>query len=88
MQVLVNSDGTEDGTLLKLLGRCMTPSGSFVWCAQMDRSNDHAVGKRLFRIWLCMPLRQAEDINARYDFSHECLVHPEMAFTGWMQWRV
>ena len=27
MQVLVNSDGTEDGTLLKLLGRCMTPSG-------------------------------------------------------------
>ena len=28
IQVLVNSDGTEDGTLLKLLGRCMTPSGS------------------------------------------------------------
>jgi len=26
-QVLINSDGTEDGTLLKLLGRCMTPSG-------------------------------------------------------------
>jgi len=27
IQVLVNSDGTEAGTLLKLLGRCMTPSG-------------------------------------------------------------
>lgn len=66
MQVLVNSDGTEDGTLLKLLGRCMTPSGSFVRCARMDFSDDHAIGKRLFRIWLCMPLRQPEDIAARY----------------------
>ena len=26
-QVLVNSEGTDDGTLLKLLSRCVTPSG-------------------------------------------------------------
>jgi len=24
-------------------------------------------GKRLFRIWLCMPLRDVKDINARLD---------------------
>lgn len=48
-QVLQNNEGTEEGTLLKLLGRCITPSG-----------------KRLFRIWLCMPLREVADINARY----------------------
>ncbi|EUC65440.1 DNA mismatch repair protein MSH6, partial [Rhizoctonia solani AG-3 Rhs1AP] len=27
IEVLLNSDGTEDGTLLKLLGRCVTPFG-------------------------------------------------------------
>jgi DNA mismatch repair protein MSH6 len=48
IEVLLNSDGTEDGTLLKLLGRCVTPAG-----------------KRLFRIWLCMPLREVSAINAR-----------------------
>src|ERR1700722_16117769 len=26
----------------------------------------HSSGKRLFRIWLCMPLREISDINARY----------------------
>jgi len=26
-QVLMNSDGNEDGTLLKLIGRCVTPFG-------------------------------------------------------------
>ncbi|KAI0792522.1 DNA mismatch repair protein Msh6 [Abortiporus biennis] len=50
IEVLVNSEGTEDGSLLKLLSRCVTPSG-----------------KRLFRIWLCMPLREVADINARLD---------------------
>ena len=28
-QVLQNSEGTEEGTLLKLLSRCITPSGTF-----------------------------------------------------------
>ncbi|KAI0077327.1 DNA mismatch repair protein Msh6 [Panus rudis PR-1116 ss-1] len=50
IEVLVNSEGTEDGTLLKLLNQCITPSG-----------------KRLFRIWLCMPLREVSDINTRLD---------------------
>lgn len=30
IEVLVNSEGTEEGTLLKLLGRCITPFGMFV----------------------------------------------------------
>ncbi|EIM88849.1 DNA mismatch repair protein Msh6 [Stereum hirsutum FP-91666 SS1] len=50
IEVLVNNEGTEEGSLLELLGRCVTP-----------------FGKRLFRIWLCMPLREIKDINARLD---------------------
>ncbi|KAF7798458.1 hypothetical protein EIP86_009679 [Pleurotus ostreatoroseus] len=59
IEVLVNSEGTDDGTLLKLLGRCITPSG-----------------KRLFRIWLCMPLREIADINARLDAVQDLIDHP------------
>ncbi|KAH9933798.1 uncharacterized protein B0H18DRAFT_1082925 [Fomitopsis serialis] len=58
IEVLVNSEGTEDGSLLKLLSRCITPSG-----------------KRLFRIWLCMPLREVADINARLDAVQDLLDH-------------
>lgn len=29
LEILVNGDGTEVGTLLKLLQRCITPSGWF-----------------------------------------------------------
>ncbi|KAI8976662.1 DNA mismatch repair protein Msh6 [Trametes punicea] len=59
IEVLQNSEGTEEGTLLKLLGRCITPSG-----------------KRLFRIWLCMPLKEVADINARLDAVQDLLDHP------------
>ncbi|KAM5536095.1 hypothetical protein V8D89_010194 [Ganoderma adspersum] len=59
IEVLQNSEGTEEGTLLKLLSRCVTPSG-----------------KRLFRIWLCMPLREVADINARLDAVQDLLDHP------------
>ncbi|TIB87108.1 DNA mismatch repair protein Msh6 [Wallemia mellicola] len=48
IEVLVNSEGGEDDTLLKLLNRCTTP-----------------FGKRLFRIWLCTPLRSSKAINER-----------------------
>ncbi|KAI0642601.1 DNA mismatch repair protein Msh6 [Trametes meyenii] len=67
VEVLQNSEGTEEGTLLKLLGRCITPSG-----------------KRLFRIWLCMPLREVSDISARLDAVQDLLDHPtfEADFTG------
>ncbi|PCH35419.1 DNA mismatch repair protein Msh6 [Wolfiporia cocos MD-104 SS10] len=66
LEVLVNSEGTEEGSLLKLLSRCITPSG-----------------KRLFRIWLCMPLREVSDINARLDAVQDILNHPtfEQEFT-------
>ncbi|EPS94078.1 hypothetical protein FOMPIDRAFT_1170017 [Fomitopsis schrenkii] len=57
-RVLVNSEGTEDGSLCKLLSRCITPSG-----------------KRLFRIWLCMALREVADINARLDAVQDLLDH-------------
>lgn len=66
IEVLLNNEGTEDGSLFKLLGRCITP-----------------FGKRLFRIWLCMPLRQISDINARLDAVQDLLDHPtfEAEFT-------
>ncbi|CAK5264723.1 unnamed protein product [Mycena citricolor] len=50
IEVLLNNEGTEEGTLLKLLNRAVTP-----------------FGKRLFRIWLCVPLKEISDINARLD---------------------
>ena len=28
IEILLNNEGTEEGSLLKLLGRCITPSGS------------------------------------------------------------
>ncbi|KAJ4482025.1 muts domain V-domain-containing protein [Lentinula aciculospora] len=59
IEVLLNNEGTEDGSLLKLLGRCVTP-----------------FGKRLFRIWLCMPLRQIAAINARLDAVQDLMDHP------------
>ena len=37
---------------------------------------DTLVGKRLFRIWLCMPLREVADINARLDAVQDLLDHP------------
>lgn len=34
-------------------------------------------GKRLFRVWLCHPLRDAEAINARLDAVEEIMNHSE-----------
>ena len=45
-----NYDGTDTGSLYKLLMRCFTP-----------------FGKRLFKRWLCHPLRHADIINQRLD---------------------
>ncbi|TFK72470.1 DNA mismatch repair protein Msh6 [Pluteus cervinus] len=59
IEVILNSEGTEEGSLLKLLNRCITP-----------------FGKRLFRIWLCMPLRNVSDINARLDAVEELMNNP------------
>ncbi|KAF8694706.1 hypothetical protein AX14_001931 [Amanita brunnescens Koide BX004] len=66
LEILLNNEGTENGTLLKLLNRCMTPSG-----------------KRLFRMWLCMPLREIPAINARLDAVQDIMNHPtfEASFT-------
>ncbi|KAG6861406.1 hypothetical protein C0995_000535 [Termitomyces sp. Mi166 len=59
IEVLLNNEGTEEGSLLKLLSRCVTP-----------------FGKRLFRIWVCMPLRQISDISARLDAVQDLIDHP------------
>ncbi|KAI0295767.1 muts domain V-domain-containing protein [Russula brevipes] len=59
IEVLLNSEGTEEGSLLQLLSRCVTP-----------------FGKRLFRIWLCVPLRDVADINARLDAVEDLMNHP------------
>ena len=50
IEVLQNSHGTDEGTLLRMLNRCVTP-----------------YGRRLFKQWLCAPLKSARDINARLD---------------------
>ncbi|KAG8973234.1 DNA mismatch repair protein msh6 [Tulasnella sp. 425] len=59
VEVLQNSEGTDEGSLLRLLSRCVTP-----------------FGKRLFRIWLCMPLREVSAINARLDAVEDLLDAP------------
>ncbi|KAI6019884.1 muts domain V-domain-containing protein [Pisolithus orientalis] len=66
LEVLQNNEGTDEGTLHKLLSRCITP-----------------FGKRLFRIWLCVPLRDVADINNRLDAVKDLIDHPtfEARFT-------
>ncbi|KAF9225721.1 DNA mismatch repair protein Msh6 [Gyrodon lividus] len=67
IEVLQNNEGTDEGSLHKLLSRCITP-----------------FGKRLFRIWLCVPLRDVSDINNRLDAVQELIDHAtfEEAFTN------
>ncbi|KAH8919876.1 hypothetical protein BT69DRAFT_1336919 [Atractiella rhizophila] len=50
IEVLTNSLGGEDGSLLRIFTKCATP-----------------FGKRLFRKWLCAPLRDVAAINDRLD---------------------
>lgn len=65
-QVLLNSDGTEDGTLHHLLGRCITPYGEhYNYYFSKGRWLTKHTGKRLFRIWLCNPLCDIGAINDR-----------------------
>ncbi|EAU89431.2 DNA mismatch repair protein msh6 [Coprinopsis cinerea okayama7 len=59
LEILLNNEGSEDGSLFHLLRRCITP-----------------FGKRLFRIWLCMPLREVSAINARLDAVEDIMKHP------------
>lgn len=59
----MNNEGGEQGTLLNLLQRCLTP-----------------FGKRLFRIWLTSPLREAAAINDRLDAVDDLMANP--TFTG------
>ncbi|KAG0378622.1 DNA mismatch repair protein msh6 [Mortierella sp. AD032] len=54
-----NSDGSESGTVLRLLNRCVTP-----------------FGKRLFRRWLCHPLRSSSAIGARLDAVEDLMRVP------------
>jgi DNA mismatch repair protein MSH6 len=63
MEVLMNNEGSEEGTLLQLLQRCSTP-----------------FGKRLFRIWLTSPLKDAAAINQRLDAVDDLMSSP--TFTG------
>ncbi|KAG0220391.1 DNA mismatch repair protein msh6 [Mortierella sp. NVP41] len=54
-----NSDGSETGTVLRLLNRCVTP-----------------FGKRMFRRWLCHPLRSSAAIGARLDAVEDLMRVP------------
>ncbi|BGO99350.1 DNA mismatch repair protein msh6 [Rhodotorula toruloides] len=62
IEVLQNSQGTTEGTLLQLLSRCVTP-----------------FGKRLFKVWLCAPLRDATAINDRLDVVEDLLGNANFA---------
>ncbi|KAF9286408.1 DNA mismatch repair protein msh6 [Mortierella alpina] len=54
-----NGDGSEAGTVLRLLNRCVTP-----------------FGKRMFRRWLCHPLRSSSAIAARLDAVEDLMRVP------------
>ncbi|GAA5834783.1 hypothetical protein JCM11251_003661 [Rhodosporidiobolus azoricus] len=62
IEVLQNSQGTTEGTLLQLLSRCVTP-----------------FGKRLFKVWLCAPLRDVQAINDRLDAVEDLLSNSNFA---------
>jgi DNA mismatch repair protein MSH6 len=62
MEVLVNNEGGTEGTLLELLQNCATPFGEL---SRIFLDNSDGIGKRLFRIWLECPLREAKAINDR-----------------------
>lgn len=66
IEVLQNSLGGQEGTLLQLLMRCVTPFGELPahirgHCPDPSIS----AGKRLFKVWLCTPLREVSAINDR-----------------------
>jgi DNA mismatch repair protein MSH6 len=57
LEILQNSyDGTDEGTVMKLLNQCVTP-----------------FGKRLFKRWLCHPLRSTKEIVERQDAVEELM---------------
>ncbi|GAA5880636.1 hypothetical protein JCM3774_000560 [Rhodotorula dairenensis] len=64
IEVLQNSQGGTEGTLLQLLSRCVTP-----------------FGKRLFKVWLCAPLRDVVAINDRLDAVDDLLANSQFAVT-------
>ncbi|KAK4049028.1 DNA mismatch repair protein msh6 [Microbotryomycetes sp. JL201] len=64
IEVLQNSLGGQEGTLLQLLMRCVTP-----------------FGKRLFKVWLCTPLREVAAINDRLDAVDDILANPHFSST-------
>ncbi|GAA6023217.1 hypothetical protein JCM10207_004484 [Rhodosporidiobolus poonsookiae] len=64
IEVLQNSQGGTEGTLLQLLSRCITP-----------------FGKRLFKVWLCAPLRDVQGINDRLDAVEDLLSNSNFAVT-------
>lgn len=63
MEVLVNNEGGTEGTLLELLQNCATPFGKLSETLFSSIADER--GKRLFRIWLECPLREAKAINDR-----------------------
>jgi DNA mismatch repair protein MSH6 len=59
LEILQNSyDGSDEGTVMKLLNQCVTP-----------------FGKRLFKRWLCHPLRSTDDIVERQDAVEELMAY-------------
>nr|WCZ58340.1 DNA mismatch repair protein MSH6 [Paratrimastix eleionoma] len=61
LEILQNTEGTTEGTLLKFLDRTRS-----------------AGGKRLFRQWVCHPLRHPAEINDRLDAVEDFRRCPEL----------
>ncbi|KIK54037.1 hypothetical protein GYMLUDRAFT_249807 [Collybiopsis luxurians FD-317 M1] len=72
IEVLLNNEGTEEGSLLKLLGRCITPFGKLLHVLSVVTS---------FRLsdWVA----DVSAINARLDAVEDLMEHPtlEKSFT-------
>ncbi|CAO3674545.1 unnamed protein product [Umbelopsis vinacea] len=62
LEILQNSyDGSDEGTVMKLLNQCVTP-----------------FGKRLFKRWLCHPLRSTDEIIERQDAVEELMAYVDV----------
>jgi DNA mismatch repair protein MSH6 len=62
LEILQNSyDGSDEGTVMKLLNQCVTP-----------------FGKRLFKRWLCHPLRSTGEIIERQDAVEELMAYVDV----------
>jgi DNA mismatch repair protein MSH6 len=65
IEVLLNSEGTEEGSLLQLLSRCVTPFGWLYTLSSLPLSKCMLQESGCFWIWLYLPLHSVSNINSQ-----------------------